>query len=55
MDVMNFTEYGQANNLTDEELITYMNKEYGFDEEDARLLLAIERGETDGDVIEETE
>jgi hypothetical protein len=52
MDVMTFTEYGVANNLTDEELIAYMKKEYGFDEEDARLLLAIERGETDGDVIE---
>lgn len=49
---MNFTEYGAANNLTDEQLIEFMKTEYGFDEEDARLLLAIERGETDGDLIE---
>ncbi len=49
---MNFTEYGIANNLTDDELIAYMKENYGFDEEDARLLLAIERGETDGDLIE---
>ncbi len=48
---MNFTEYGIANNLTDEQLIEFMKTEYGFDEEDARLLLAIERGEADGDLI----
>lgn len=52
---MTFTEYGIANNLNDDQLIAYMKTEYGFDEENARLLLAIERGETDGDLVEGAE
>ncbi len=49
---MTLSEYGKENNLTDEELVEYAKKQFGMDEEDTRLMLAIERGETDGDVIE---
>lgn len=50
---MNLTEYGIANNLTDDELIQYAKDKFGMDEEDVRLMLAIERGETDSDVTED--
>ncbi len=49
---MNLTEYGKENNLTDEELVEYAKKQFGMDEEDIWLMLAIERGETDGDVVD---
>ena len=52
---MSLTEYGIQNNLTDEELVEFAKKELGMDEEDVWLMLAIERGETDGDVIEKVE
>lgn len=50
---MNLSEYGKKHNLSDEQLIQYAKDNLGMDEEDARLMLAIERGEVDGDVIEE--
>lgn len=52
---MNLSKYGKENNLTDDELVQYAKDKFGMDEEDTRLMLAIERGETDGDVIEETD
>ncbi len=50
---MNLSEYGKANNLNDDQLVAYAKEKFGMDEEDTRLMLAIERGEVDGDVIEE--
>lgn len=47
--MMNFTEYGKANNMTDDELIAWIKQQTGMDEEDIRLMLAIERGEVDSD------
>lgn len=49
---MNLSEYGKVNNLTDEQLIQFAKIELGMDEEDALLMLAIERDEVEGDVIE---
>lgn len=49
---MTLSEYGKANNLSDDELVAYAKEHLGMDEEDTRLMLAIERGEIDGDVIE---
>lgn len=49
---MSLTEYGIQNNLTDEELVEFAMKELGMGEEDVWLMLAIERGEVDGDVVE---
>jgi hypothetical protein len=51
---MNLTEYGKANNLTDDELVEWAKANLGMAEEDVRLMLAIERGETDSDTIEGT-
>jgi hypothetical protein len=53
MDAMNLTEYGKQNNLTDEQLVEWAKINLGMSEEDIWLMLAIERGETDGDVIQE--
>lgn len=49
---VSMTEYGQKNNMTDEELVNYFSKELNIPKEDVWLMLAIERGEVDGDVIE---
>jgi hypothetical protein len=49
---MSLSDYGKEHNLTDEELIEYAKKNLAMDEEDIRLMLTIERGEVDGDVIE---
>jgi hypothetical protein len=48
---MNLTEYGKEKNLTDEELVEYAKKQFDMDEEDIWLMLAVERGESDGDVV----
>lgn len=50
---MTLSEMGEKFGLTDDELVIIAREQLGMDEEDARLMLAIERGETDGDVIEE--
>jgi len=50
---MNLTEYGKENNLTDEELVEYAKQQFGMDEEDIWLMLAIERGESDGDMVDD--
>jgi hypothetical protein len=50
---MILSEYGKLHNLTDDQLIIIAKEELVMDENDARLMLAIERGEVDGDVIEE--
>lgn len=49
---LTLNEYGKEHNLTDEELIEFAKKTLGMDEEDIWLMLAIERGEVDGDIIE---
>jgi hypothetical protein len=46
------SEYGSQNNLADDQLCEFAKEKFGMDEEDVRLMLAIERGETDGDIIE---
>lgn len=51
MKEVNFTEYGKLNNLSDEQLVAWIKKRTKMDEEDIYLMLAIERGETDSDVI----
>lgn len=55
MTSVTLSEYGKQNNLTDEQLIALAKERWDMDEEDIRLMLAIERGEVDGDVIEEAE
>ena len=50
---LTLSEYGKQNNLSDEELIKYAKETFGMDEEDVILMLALERGETDGDVVED--
>lgn len=52
---INLTEYGRVNNLTDEQLVAWAKKNLGMGEEDIWLMLAIERGETDSDIIETNE
>lgn len=51
MDI-SMTEYGKKNGMTDEQLVDYFSKELNMPKEDVWLMLALERGETDGDVIE---
>lgn len=46
------SELGIQNGLSDDELVALAGRELGMDEEDARLMLAIERGQTAGDLIE---
>ena len=52
---MTLSEYGRQNNLTDEELVKFAQERWGMDEEDILLMLAIERGETDGDIVQGNE
>jgi hypothetical protein len=54
MDKVNPTlsELGIRDGLSDDDLVALAARELGMDEEDARLMLAIERGEVAGDVIE---
>ena len=52
---MTLSEYGIKNNLNDEDLIIYAKKAFGMDEEDTRLMLALERGEIESDVIDEVQ
>jgi hypothetical protein len=49
---ISMTEYGKQNDMTDDELVDYFSKELHMPKEDIWLMLAIERGEVDGDVIE---
>lgn len=53
MKQVSMTEYGKINNMTDENLVNYFSKELTMPKEDVWLMLAIERDEVDGDVIEE--
>ena len=49
---MTLSEYGKQNNLTDDELVKFAKERWGMDEEDVLLMLAIERGETDSDIVQ---
>ena len=51
---MTLSEMGAAYRLSDDELIIIAKNKLGMDEEDVRLMLAIERGEVESDVIEES-
>jgi hypothetical protein len=51
--LLTLSETGKKFGMTDDELIQLAKEKLGMDAEDAALMLAIERGETDGDVIEE--
>lgn len=46
-------EFATNKQLTDDEVIALIVNETGVSEVDARFMLAIERGEVEGDVIEE--
>ena len=46
---------GKKMNLTEDQLIKIAQDQLGMSPEDALLMLAIERGETDSDIIEEKE
>lgn len=50
---MTLSEIGITNGWGDEKLVLYAKEKLGMDEEDAYLMLAIERGEVESDVIEE--
>ena len=52
---MNLTEFGKSKGWDDDQLIAWAKENLGMDEEDIRLMLAIERGETDSDTIQENE
>jgi len=49
---MNFTEFGKLKKWNDDQLIAFIKKNLGMDIEDINLMLAIERGESDGDIVE---
>jgi len=51
-DGLSLSEYGRINHLSDNALVLIGMRLYGFGEEDIRLMLAIERGEVDGDTEE---
>lgn len=55
MTQVTMTEYGKQNNMTDEQLVEFFAKELNMPKEDIWLMLAIERGETDGDLVEGAE
>lgn len=42
----------EADGLTDEQIIAIMTKTFNIDKMTAQVIMAIERGESDGDVIE---
>ncbi len=51
----NLAELSKESGMTDEELIKLIQEQLGIGAEDAALMLAIDRGEVDGDIIEEEE
>jgi|GEM_PF-4751865 len=50
---MTLSEIGKKQNLTDAQLIKLAKEQLGMSEEEATLMLAIERGEIDGDIVED--
>ena len=53
MQDMPLSEFGKKYHLSDDQLVEIAKLKLGMDENDARLMLAIERGEVEGDAIED--
>lgn len=49
---MTLSEFGALQGWNEDQIIQHGMAVFGVDEESVRLMLAIERGQTDGDVVE---